>query len=163
VPGYAELASQINEDSLAFLTMGAATVPFTTPQGAAVLLPSEAGIKQIVDAFLSDSQLTQEKAFVQIQNGTNQEDLAKDAVDYISSLGIPLAQLEAVEDGPTVSQTEIIVYTGKEYTARRIASWLEIPEARIRVATDADWTMNPTGWDIIITLANDAKLEVATR
>ena len=62
----------------------------------------------------------------------------------------PLAQLEAVEDGPTISQTEIIVYTNKDYTARRIASWLEIPEARIRPATDADWAINPAGWDIIV-------------
>jgi hypothetical protein len=164
VPGYASLASQINQDSLAFLTMGAATTPYTTPQGAAVLLPSEAGIKQIVDAFMSDSQLTQEKAFIQVQNGTNQNGLAKDAVDYISSLGVPLAQLEAVEDGPNVSQTEIIVYTNKDYTARRLAGWLELPETRIRPATDADWALNPTGWDIIITLSNDANLDVtATR
>jgi LCP family protein required for cell wall assembly len=163
VPGYAELAADLDEGSLAFLTMGAATTPFTTREGAAVLLPSEAGIKQLVEAFMSDSQLIQEKAFIQVQNGTNEADLAKDAVNYLSGLGVPLAQLEAVENGPNASQTEIIVYTGKDYTARRLAGWLEIPEARIRVANDADWTLNPAGWDIIVFLANDAKLEVATR
>jgi hypothetical protein len=63
-----------------------------------------------------------------------------------------------------VNQTEIIVYTSKDYTARRLAGWLELPDSRIRAATDADWALNPTGWDIIATLATDAKLDVtATR
>jgi LCP family protein required for cell wall assembly len=161
VPGYAGLASKIDEGSLAFLSIGAATTPWTTPAGAAVLLPSEAGIKQIVDAFLSDSQLAQEKASIEVQNATGTDDQAQKAVDYFTSLGVSNAQLTAVEDLPPVAQTEIIVFTGKDYTAKRLASWLELPSARVRPSTPADAALNPNGADIVVVLGADAKLESA--
>src|SRR5947209_18646877 len=62
IPGYAKMAASIDPDQLAFLSIGPATQPYTTSEGAQVLLPSDAGIKQIVDAFLSDNKLTQENA-----------------------------------------------------------------------------------------------------
>jgi LCP family protein required for cell wall assembly len=161
VPGYAGLAAKIDEGSLAFLSIGAATTPWTTPAGAAVLLPSEAGIKQIVDAFLSDSQLAQEKASIEVQNATGTDDQAQKAVDYFTSLGVSNAQLTAVEDLPPVAQTEIIVFTGKDYTAKRLASWLELPSARVRPSTPADAALNPNGADIVVVLGADAKLESA--
>src|SRR4051812_33377925 len=79
IPGFAKLAAGIDKDQLAFLTLGAAVTPYTTPDGAAVLLPSKEGIKQIVDAFMSDNRLLTENASIEVQNGTGVQGQAQKA------------------------------------------------------------------------------------
>jgi LCP family protein required for cell wall assembly len=162
VPGFAKLGAAVDTDQLAFLSLGAATTPYTTAQGAAVLLPSEAGIKQIVDAFLSDNRLLQEAAVVEVQNGTGETGQASRALDYLISLGIPQASIVAVNATTTGHQrTEIIDFSGKPYTAERIAGWLGLPKDRVRRSSDADQALRSSQADILVILGTDAKLESA--
>lgn len=160
LPGFARLAAAIDPDQLAFLTLGAATIPYTTPEGAAVLLPSAAGIKQIVDAFISDNRLLAEAATVEVQNGTGIPEHAAKGVEYFTSLGIPqtsLIAVNAINTGQT--KTEIIDYAGKSYTAERLAGWMAIPKDRIRRATEADLLLRRSESDIVVILGSDAKIE----
>jgi LCP family protein required for cell wall assembly len=158
--GFARLAAAIDPDQLAFLSLGAATTPFTTSEGASVLLPSEAGIKQIVDAFISDNRLLAEAATVEVQNGTGVQDQAAKGVEYFTSLGIPHTSLIAVNATTTgVTRTEIIDFSGKQYTAERLAGWMSIPKDRIRHATDTDLLLRKSESDIVVILGSDAKIE----
>jgi hypothetical protein len=162
VPGFAKIAAAIDPDQLAFLSLGAATTPFTTSAGAAVLAPSEAGIAQIVEAFLSDNRLLQEAAVVEVQNGTGEQGQASKAVDYFISLGIPTTSLVAVNaTTANHTKTEIIEFTGKRYTAELLARWMGLPRDRVRQATDDDIALRNSEADIVVILGADAKLESA--
>lgn len=162
MPGFARLAAAIDPDKMAFLTLGPATTPITTSDGASVLVASKEGIKQIVDAFLADDRLNQEAAHVEVQNGTGIEGQATKAIDFFVSLGIPRASLLAVNAGNSHSKTEIIDFNGKGYTAERLAGWLGVPKAAIRKSTSADSaTRNAATSDIVVILGTDARLENA--
>jgi hypothetical protein len=162
VPGFARLASAIDPDKIAFLSVGAATSNYTTPQGAAVLLPNKDGIKQLVDAFMSDNRLQTEAATVEVQNGTEESGKATRAREYLIQHGIATASLlatNAPESNHT--KTEIIDFAGKQYTAERIAGWLSLSKDRVRKATDADMALRTSEADILVILGEDAKLESA--
>jgi LCP family protein required for cell wall assembly len=160
IPGFAKMAAGIDPDQLAFLSIGPATQPFTTSEGAAVLLPSDAGIKQIVEAWLSDNKLSQENASVLVQNTTSDPNLGTKSVDFLNSLGIITANLKTA-NVPDVSQAQTVVidYTGKSYTADRIAAWLGLPKERVRRAAAGDPRVGQA--DIVVLLGPDAKLESA--
>lgn len=162
IPGFAKLAAGIDPDQLAFISLGAATTAYTTPQGAAVLLPCKECIQQLVDALMSDNRLLQEAAKVELQNGTNQAGQATKAADYLTNLGIPHASLIALNAVETNhSKTEIIDYSGKSYTAERLAGWLGVSKDRVRRGTEADLPLRNSEADILIILGADAKLESA--
>jgi hypothetical protein len=127
-----------------------------------VLAPSEAGIAQIVEAFLSDNRLLQEAAVVEVQNGTGEQGQASKAVDYFISLGIPTTSLVAVNaTTANHTKTEIIEFTGKRYTAELLARWMGLPRDRVRQATDDDIALRNSEADIVVILGADAKLESA--
>ncbi len=163
VPGFAKLAASIDANQLAFLSIGPATTPYETPQGAAVLLPSKEGIQQIVDAFMADNRLLQEQAMIEVQNGTGEPGQATKAVDYLVSLGIAKANVVAVNASDTGhNRTAIIDYSGKRYTAERIAAWLGLPRDRVRKPLSEDeGVRNAATADIVVLLGSDAKLESA--
>jgi LCP family protein required for cell wall assembly len=161
VPGFARLAAQIDTDHLAFLSLGAATIPYTTPQGAAVLLPSQAGIKQIVEALMSDQRLDQENATVEVQNGTAKAGQEAKIVDYLANQGLSLASVKAA---PAVAiahpKTEIIDFGGKTYTSQRIASLLGLTPVSVRPSTEADATLRTIGAaDILVIVGDDARID----
>jgi LCP family protein required for cell wall assembly len=163
IPGFAKLVASVDADQIAFLSLGAATTPYTTPQGAAVLLPSPEGIQQIVDAFMSDNRLLQEAAVIEVQNGTGAEGRATLAIEYFVSLGLPQAALTALNAAEgDQTRTVIIDYTGKSYTAERLADWLGLPRDRVRSPTEADQAIrNSDAADIVVILGTDAQLETA--
>jgi LCP family protein required for cell wall assembly len=162
VPGFARMAAAIDPDKIAFLSIGAATTPYTTSEGAAVLLPSKDGIKQLVDAFMSDNRLQTEAASVEVQNGTDEAGKATRAKEYLIQHGIPNTALLASNAAETNhAKTTIIDFNGKQYTAERIAGWLSVSKERVRKATEADMGLRTTDSDILIILGEDAKLESA--
>jgi LCP family protein required for cell wall assembly len=163
IPGFARLATQINRDQMAFLSLGPATTPYTIPStGAEVLLPSKEGVKQIVDAFLADNKLFNEAATVEVQNGTGEQDTATRAIDYFTSLGIPQSSLVAVNStGGVQATTEIIDFANKEYTAQRLAGWLNVPLSSIRKATASDAALRSSNADIVVILGSDAQIDAA--
>jgi LCP family protein required for cell wall assembly len=156
--GMAKLAAGVDKNQLAFLSLGAVTQPHITREGAAVLLPSEAGIKTIVEALMSDNKLQQEAAVVQVQAAT--ADQGTKAVDFLTGLGIPQTAISSsgyVDIVP--SQTQVIDFSGKGYTADRIAAWLSVPKERVRKPNATD--RRPGNADIVVLLGPDAKLESA--
>jgi LCP family protein required for cell wall assembly len=161
-PGFASLAASVERSAISYLSLGGVTTAWTTPQGAQVLVASPEGIKLLVDAFTSDNQLQQEAAFIEVQNASGQAGAEQLAVDRFTSLGIEPGQMLALEAALPVNETQIIDFTGKLYTARRIAGWLDLPPGRIRSATPEDSALRTqANSDIVVILGPDASLETA--
>lgn len=158
-PGYAEMAANIDQNSLAFLTLGVVATPFTTSEGAQVLLPSPEGVKQIVDAFLSDSQLLTENATVEVQDTTGDAEASERASRFLVSQGVPQSNVEATQGAAAVSGTEIVVYSETQYTAERIAGWLGVSTEKIRLAGPLDQSLRTTQSDILVLLSDDVEVE----
>jgi LCP family protein required for cell wall assembly len=161
IPGFAKLASGMDSSSISFLSLAAATTSYTTSEGAAVLLPSEEGIQQIVKALFSDHQLEQEHATIEIQNGTDKQGLGQRVASSLSSIGVSDPLMKVTNAADSVHQkTEIIDYSGKSYTAEKIATVLGISsKTAVRRAAATDAGLRTTNSDILVILGNDAKVD----
>jgi LCP family protein required for cell wall assembly len=159
-PGFASLAAQIDPADIAALSIGAATVPWTAPTGAEVLLLDKDLVQQLVNALFGDQALTEEAALVEVQDATAQDGLASTVVDYLDGFGFaPDALNAASAPGSTApALTEIIDFSGKDYTVELLASLLDVSPAQVRDATPADRALSTlTGADVLIILGADAQ------
>lgn len=164
IPGFAKLAADIPPERVVAVSLGPATVPYTTPQGAAVLMAAPEGIQQVVEALFFDQQLLGEDALVEVQNSTGEPGLATAVVDYLVSLGLPRSSVvisNAPEQGLAESSA-IVDYTGKRYTAERLAEWLGLPADRIRSAGPEDVALKTGEADIVLTVGEDISLDRLT-
>lgn len=159
MPGFAALAAQIDPNSITALSLGAAARPWTTPGGAAVLLFDKELAQQIIQALFNDQRLLEDNASVEVQNGAGADGLADRAVDYLASFGFPAESLTVSDagDGPVRPLTEIIDFSGKEYSVERLASLLTVPAERVRAAEPGDSALRTSNADILIILGADAQ------
>jgi LCP family protein required for cell wall assembly len=164
--GFAKLAADISPEKISALSLGPATTPWMTPQGASVLLPSAEGIERIVQALFSDQQLLEEQAVVEVQNGTGEVGMADSTVKLLTNLGFPQQSLIAAAalNGDVFPKTSIVDFSGqkKGYTLQRLAEWLKVPAERIRQATAADEGLRTSGADILVLLGSDTDITSLT-
>jgi LCP family protein required for cell wall assembly len=160
-PGFAALGNKIDLNKMGFMSLGLATRPHTTKSGAQVLLPSRDGVRQLVAQFLSDVRLDEEAAFVEVQNGNGRDGEAQRAVELFTSLGIAKSKLYPTTAGAMYRETEIIHFTGKTYTARRLAGWLGLSEDDIRPAGELEFGLRTTDADILVIVGSDVNLDNA--
>jgi LCP family protein required for cell wall assembly len=162
IPGFALLAADIPPERVVALSLGPATVPWTTPDGAAVLLAAPEGIEQIVEALFSDQQILDEGAMVEVQNGTGEPGLASSVVDYLVNLGLPRSFL-VTSNAPEQNSGQpsaIIDYTGKRYTAEKLAEWLGLPAASVRSAGTGDAALKTNSEaDIVLIVGPDIDIQ----
>ena len=159
-PGFATLAAQIDPANIRALSLGSATVPWTTPDGAAVLLPDKDLVLQLVQAIFSDQQVTDEGALVEVQNGATIDGLAEQVTAYLSEFGFLSDRLAGTTSpsGAAQAQTEIIDFTGKQATAQRLASLLAVPPELVRSAGPSDRALaTVANADILVILGEDAQ------
>jgi polyisoprenyl-teichoic acid--peptidoglycan teichoic acid transferase len=159
IPGFAALAAQIDQDRIVALSIGHATYAFTGPNGEAALGFDPELVNEVVLAFMSDSELLQEEALVEIQNGAGEDGLARVVAEFLSGQGF--ARQSLLPSGPTTfsPSTEIINFNGKEHTAARLASLLAVPSENIRAAGEADAALRNTDADVLVILGSDADAE----
>ena len=165
IPGLALLAAEIPPERIIALSLGPATVPYTTPAGAAVLVAAPEGIQQIVEALFSDQQILEEGAMVEVQNGTGEPGLATSVVDYLVNLGLPRSSL-VTSNAPEQAlgqPSAILDYTGKRYTADRLAEWLGLPSDRVRSAGAGDAALRSNSEaDIVLIVGTDVDINRLT-
>jgi len=166
IGSYAILANRV-KDNLTAVSLAPVTVPYTTPQGAAVLVADWDAVAQIVDAMFSDKPLptdlveqpTDEPVRVQIQNGAGVEGLAADVVNFMVTNGYSLDDVTPanVYDGETHETSEIIDLDGSNLgNAYAIAERLGIPSERVREATPEEKAaMADANANIIVILGTD--------
>ena len=96
---------------------------------------------------------------MEVQNGAGTDGLADRAVDYLASFGFPAESLTVSDagDGAVRPLTEIIDFSGKEYSVERLASLLTVPAERVRAAEPGDSALRTSDADILIILGADAQ------
>lgn len=173
IPKYAGLALAV-KDNIHAVSLGPATVPYTTDSGAAVLIASPERVREIVDAVFSDqaasagglaqAQPTPAPVNVQVQNATDVDGLARRVVAYIASKGYPTESitLNNVFDGQPHQRSEILDLDGtrNDRTAYLIADWLGIPTSAYREATATEKEkLAGSGASLVVILADDVDFE----
>lgn len=164
IAGYALLANQVKDDINA-VSLGPATAPYMTAQGAAVLGGDPQAISDIVNSLFVDkpgsvvqATVTPEPVRVTVQNGTDTDGLATRVVNFIATKGYPVEDLNPsnVFDDATHSTSEIIDLGDNKRNAFLLAKWLNIDAGRVRPPTDAErTTLANANADIVIVLGGD--------
>ncbi|MBI2723980.1 MAG: LCP family protein [Chloroflexi bacterium] len=166
IPKYALLANDV-KDNIHAVSLGPATVPYTTDKGAAVLLGNKEKMQQIVDSVFQDTptgatpQATIAPApiRVQVQNATGTEGLAARVVAYIAGKGYPQNDLNSanVFDGASRTTSVILDIDGTNRSnAYLLADWLKIPVSAVRDATAAEKTaLAGAPADVVVILGSD--------
>jgi len=124
------------------------TTPQLTPDGADVLIPDRARIREAVDmlfaapsptaqAGLSESELVaQEAARIEVQNGTPAEGLAQRTAEYLEGLGYTVVSF-CNADRSDYDSSVIIVYSGKPNTVNSLVARFGIAPENVRRNVDA--------------------------
>jgi LCP family protein required for cell wall assembly len=167
IPGYADLANQV-KDNLFAVSLGSCVAPYTTPQGAAVLIGDGECMTRIVANIFTPSTLAEIEPLpeatpaavrVEIQNGAGVEGLARDVMLYLVGKNLREDDLNATNagDGQTHERSEIIDIDGThEKNAFLLSDWLGIPLSNVRNATDDERAaMEAAGTAIIVILGTD--------
>ncbi len=101
-------------------------------------------------------------ALVELQNGTEQTGLAEEFADFLRKQGISEQDLLLGDAASVHARTLIVDRVGKEYTAKKLAEWLNVPSDSVISGSDpaaADYT-EATG-DIVVVIGSDARLATA--
>jgi LCP family protein required for cell wall assembly len=158
IPGLAKLAQQVGADNITMVSIASATYPCGSGCTGAVLLADWDKVEELKAQVFADGKIQAEGALVELQNATEQPDLAEEVAGFLRKHGIPEQDLLLSDAAIAHSNTLIVDLSGKEYTARKLAEWLEIPGDRIIESLDpaaADFA-GATG-DIIVVLGPDAR------
>jgi LCP family protein required for cell wall assembly len=158
IPGLATLARQVGTDNITMVSIASATYPCTSCTGAMLQADWDI-VEELKEQVFGDGKIQAEKARVELQNGTAQSGRAEQFADFLRRQGIP-SDLLIVGDADSVYSRSLIVdRAGKEYTAKKLAEWLNLPTDRIVTTPDARASAfaDATG-DIVVVLGSDARL-----
>jgi LCP family protein required for cell wall assembly len=162
LPGFVALARQIGPERLAMVSLageqGDAVREVRTAYGEDVLVPVWERVVPIVQSVIFDRRLREEGAQVKVLNGTATRGQAERTALLLVRSGLAPADVTAADQERTERRAETIVidYSGKDYTARRILEWLNLPRATVQRVTPA--THNPGDPDIVVIVGQDLKL-----
>jgi LCP family protein required for cell wall assembly len=137
----AQLASEVDSEDIRYVVIDENYTQFwSTPEGQQVLIPLRDRIRELRDYIFTNEALTvapqdadnpaarlqTEAATIEVLNGTTTEGLAGLTTDYLEQHGLKVGR---TDNGDRSDYTEslIIVYTGKTYTAEYIAQLLDLP------------------------------------
>jgi len=161
IPGLAKLAQQIGTDNIRMVSIASATYPCGECT-ASVLNADWDKVNELKAQVFSDGRIQAEGALVELQNGTEQAGAAEEFAGFLRKQGISDQDL-LLGDAATVHQRTLIVdLTGKEYTAKKLAEWLNVPSDRVISGSDpaSAEVANATG-DIVVVIGSDARLATA--
>ncbi|GAG43264.1 unnamed protein product, partial [marine sediment metagenome] len=87
--------------------------------------------------------------------------LATSVVNYLAGRGLPQTDIAVGDASDGLYHQETLIYdlAGKDYTAKKLAEWLGLPNNRIReVETDEPTPVPTSAADIIVVLGADAQI-----
>ncbi|HYM14798.1 MAG TPA: LCP family protein [Dehalococcoidia bacterium] len=164
IPGLALLASQV-QSRLQAVSLGPYTQPYTTAQGADVLLGNWDAIHKEVQAVFTDQQAPAQtptpatNVRVEVENGAGINGLAAHVADYLESKGYARAELSAgnpFDKQPHATSEILTVGSASQQTAYLLANWLGIAPANVRKATASETTQLGAGSaPIVVILGTD--------
>ena len=123
-----------------------------TSEGADVLLPNRDKVRGVIDEVFFDARKQQEGARIEVLNGTDTPGLATKTAQQLKEYGFQQITVGDTNGNPQ-GLTEIHTYSNKTYTAKLVASLLNLPKNR--VITVDRMGSNPV--DIQVILGADAQ------
>ncbi len=160
VPGLALLTKDIPPENITTISLASA-VQDTVIGGAQVLVADWDEVEALKRQVFFDGRLRSEGAFVEVQNGTGAPGLATSVVNYLAGRGLPQTDIAVGDASDGLYHQETLIYdlAGKDYTAKKLAEWLGLPNNRIREVEADEPTPVPTSAaDIIVVLGADAQI-----
>jgi LCP family protein required for cell wall assembly len=158
----AQLASEVDTENIRYVVIDEHYTQFwNTPDEQQVLIPVRDRIRELRDyIFTAEASLPQqeedpavrletEAATIEVLNGTTTAGLAALTADSLQQHGLQVAHTDNA-DRSDYSESLIIVYTGKNYTAEHVASFLGLPLTAVVHGADPD-----AEYDITIILGAD--------
>ncbi|MSQ27922.1 MAG: LytR family transcriptional regulator [Dehalococcoidia bacterium] len=150
----------LGEDGIIGRSLDAAggyVTPVTTADGASILVPNRAKMREVMAEVFFDVRKEQEGARIELLNGTGTPGLAAKTARQLEAYGFDHI---AIGDAGSYDHqvTEILNLTGKGYTANLVATALKLPRARVREASGEAATL-PTVVDLRIILGDDMALQ----
>ena len=122
-----------------------------TSEGAYVLLPNRDRMREVIDEVFFDARKLQEAARIEVLNGTDRPGLATKTAQQLKEYGFQQITVGDLQSDPP-GLTKIQTYSSKSYTAKLVASILNLPKNRV-IMLDR---MNGDPVDIRIILGTDA-------
>lgn len=160
VPGLALLAKDIPPENITTISLAPA-VQDAIIGGAQVLVADWDEVEALKHQIFFDGRLRSERAFVEIQNGTSAPGLATSVVTYLADRGLPQTDVTVSDASDGLYHQETLIYdlAGKEYTARKLAEWLGLPDNRIQeVETGESTPVSTSSADIVVVLGADTQV-----
>ncbi len=156
----ANLASKVKPEDIRYGVIDQNYTQFyTTPEGQEVLIPVRDAIRELRDYIFTDAptpvsddpteRLAAEAATVEVLNGTTIEGLAGRTTTFLQQHGIQVARTDNAGRSDC-TESLIIVYTGKNYTAEYLARLLNLPPTAVVHGADPN-----AAYDISIILGTD--------
>jgi LCP family protein required for cell wall assembly len=130
----AKMAQDIDPKTIRTVTLVPPVVtPVTTQLGADILLPNRPEIAKIVREMFFDGRLREEAASVEIINASGNPALGSQVAQALQRQGIAALVANAgPEAGKQATRTEIVSFTGKDYTAGAIADLFKVDRRAVR-------------------------------
>jgi len=161
IPGLAKLAQQIGIDNIRMVSMAGATHPCNCGP-AATLEADWDKVNELKAQVFSNGRIQAEGALVELQNGTEQAGVAEEFAGFLRKQGISDQDLVLGDAAAIHQRTLIVDRSGKGYTAKKLAEWLNVPSDRVISGSDpaSAEVANATG-DIVVVIGSDARLATA--
>ena len=161
IPGLGKLMQQVNVDEIRTVSLASATYPCAECPGA-VLRADQDKVEELKAQVFGDGKIQAEGAIVELQNGTDQPGLAEEFASFLRKQGISEQDLLLGDAATVFSRTLIVDLRGKDYTAQKLAEWLNLPSDRIVGASDpAAAGLGGASGDIVVILGSDARVAAA--
>jgi LCP family protein required for cell wall assembly len=166
LPGLALLSRDVGVDNIRMESLAEAVYPcpYSVCGGAAMLLPIEEKVQEIINRIFGDPRLQSENAVIKIINGTTIPDLGAQLAAFLRTQGIDSEHVivDELANGQLYETTIVIDLAGKKYTAQKLAEWLKIQPIRLKSADELTSgqlaQFNPGTATILVVLGADAQV-----
>jgi len=161
IPGLAKLAQQVGSDNIRMVSIAPALYPCGTCRGA-VQQADWDKVAELKAQVFADGQVQKEAAFLELQNGTDQEGLAEEVAGVLRKQGISEQSMLLRDAAAVQTSTLIVDLAGKGHTAKKLAEWLGLSEDTVVDASDpAAGDFIGSEGDIVVVLGPDVRLSTA--
>ncbi len=162
MPGLAKLAQQVGTDNINMVSIASATYPCGDQCTGAMLLADWDIVEELKAQVFGDGKIQAEGAVVELQNGTNEPGRAEEFAGFLRRQGIAEDDLVVGDTDSLRSRSLIVDRAGKDYTAKKLAEWLNLPSDQIVTASDSEaYAFADATGDIVVLLGSDARLSTA--
>jgi LCP family protein required for cell wall assembly len=151
IPGYALMAREVDLDRIETFSLGKAMYGGVSEDGQLILLPNREQMYAIIDEFLADPQVRDERPKVAVVTPPGGAVAGKAARAHLEQFGLP-PEWVTVVPGDGSLEPGIYDVTGKPYTAAKLAGLFDV-----RLLNPGG--NEPAGFDVVVVLGEGTALK----